>query len=167
MHTYQGAIMTRITSRTKKRTAIALAAFIAIAGAGVAYAYWTSTGAGNGIATTGESVAFTITTEPAVGTIAPGSAGQTVAFTVNNPGEGTQYLTEVTVTLATADGTPWVPTGGCDIAEYTVTVSTAPAAGNILAGGEADGVATVTLANTDTNQDACQTQEVPLYFVAS
>jgi len=153
-------------SRGKKRIAIIFAAVLTITGVGVAFAYWTSTGTGDGEATTGESVAFTITSDPAVGTLAPGNAGQTVDFTVTNPGAGTQFLTEVTVALATADGTPWVPTGDCLVADYTATVTDNPS-GAILAGGSLDGTATVTLTSTGANQDDCQGQEVPLHFTAS
>jgi hypothetical protein len=158
--------METIQNRGKKRIAIILAAILTITGAGVAFAYWTSTGTGSGTATTGESIAFTITSETAVGTIAPGNAGQTVDFTVTNPGEGTQNLTEVTVTMATADGTPWEPTGACLIEDYTATVTDNPS-GEILAGGSLDGTATVTLTSTAANQDDCQGQDVPLYFTAS
>jgi hypothetical protein len=168
MHANKGdAVMAKATSRGKKPVVIALAAILTLAGAGVAFAYWTSTGTGSGTATTGESTAFTIESETAVGTIAPGSAGQTVDFTVTNPADSAQFLTGVTVALATADGTPWAPTGGCLVADYTASITTAPAAGNIPVGGSVDGTATVTLANTTANQDACQGQEVPLYFVAS
>lgn len=159
--------MGKTISRGKKRTTIALTIVVTITGAGAAFAYWTSTGSGTGSATTGESAAFTIVSDPAVGTIAPGSAGQTVDFTVTNPGEGTQHLTEVTVTLATADGTAWAPTGQCLIGDYTATISTSPAPADILASGTVNGVATVTLANTAANQDDCQGQVVPLWFVAS
>jgi hypothetical protein len=159
--------MVKATSHGRTRTAIALAVVLTITGAGVAFAYWTSTGTGTGSATTAESVGFTITSEVAVGTIAPGNAGQTINFTVTNPGEGIQNLASVTVALATADGMPWVPTGSCSIEDYTTTISTAPAYGEIAADGSVDGVATVTLANTAVNQDDCQGQEVPLYFEAS
>lgn len=159
--------MAKSVSHGRKRIVIAFLAIFALAGAGIAFAYWTSTGSGAGSATTGESGAFTITSDPAIGAIAPGNAGQTVDFTVTNPGGSAQYLTSVAVTLATADGTPWVPAVGCDIADYTATVTTAPPAGDIPAAGFVEGTATVTLANTGVNQDACQGQEVPLYFVAS
>src|SRR3546814_1890195 len=74
----RGALMATISSRRKKSVALALAAVLTLAGAGAAFAYWTSTGEGDGSATTGADVAFEITSETAVGTIAPGSAGQTV-----------------------------------------------------------------------------------------
>ncbi|MCS5719778.1 hypothetical protein N1027_16715 [Herbiconiux sp. CPCC 205763] len=159
--------MARTIRRGKKRITIGVIALLTVAGAGAAFAYWTSTGSGTGAATTGESVAFTITSETAVGTIAPGNAGQTVDFTVTNPGEGSQYLTTVTVALATAAGVPWVPAGDCSIDDYVATISTAPPAGQIAAGASVDGTATVTLTNTAENQNDCQGQTVPLYFEAS
>lgn len=160
--------MGKATARRRTRTiAIGLAALLTVAGAGAAFAYWTSTGSGDGTATTGESIAFTITSDDPVGTIAPGSAGQTVDFTVTNPGTGTQNLSTVTVELATPDGTPWVPTGTCDAADYVATITTQPTPGPIAAGGSVDGTATVTLTSTAENQDDCQGQAVPLYLVAS
>jgi hypothetical protein len=159
--------MARTISSGKKRITILLAAALTLAGAGAAFAYWTSTGSGTGTATSGESTAFTISSMTPVGTLAPGSAGQTVAFTVTNPGEGTQNLTTVTISLATPDGVAWVPTGDCLASDYTATVTTQPSPGEIAAGGSVDGTATVTLDNTAADQDECQGQDVPLYFVAS
>jgi len=160
---------TATTTRTRgrKRTTIILAAFLTVAGAASAFAYWTATGSGTGEATTGQSVAFEITTEPAVGTIAPGNSGQTVEFTVTNSSTASLFLTDVTVTLADATGTAWVPAAGCLVADYSVSVTTPPAYGEIAAGGFVSGTVTVTLANTAANQDACQGLTVPLYFVAS
>jgi hypothetical protein len=159
--------MEKTLDRGKKRTAVILALALTLTGAGIAFAYWTSSGTGSGTATTGESVAFTITSDPAEGTLAPGSAGQTVDFTVTNAGEGSQNLTGVTVALATANGTPWVPTDDCLAADYTAVVTTAPPAGQIAPGVSVGGTVTVTLANTAVNQDDCQGQDVPLYLTAS
>ena len=160
-------VLEKNPSRGKKRTAIILAAALTLTGAGISFAYWTSTGTGTGTATTGESVAFEITSEPGEGELAPGSAGQTVDFTVTNPGEGTQNLTEVTVEIADETGAPWVPPEGCEAADYTATVTSAPTAGEIAPGGSVDGTATVMLDNTAENQDACQGAEVPLLLTAS
>lgn len=160
--------MAKSISRTKKVIILAsAAAAIAVTGAGVALAYWTSTGTGDGTATTGTSTAFTITAEDAVGVLAPGSDGQTVDFTVTNPGPATQRLSSVVVTLADAEGVAWVPTGDCDIADYTATISVAPVYGSIAAGDSLTGTATVVLANTAEDQDDCQGQTVPLHFVAA
>jgi hypothetical protein len=140
-------------------------AVLTINGAGAAFAYWTSTGTGS--ASTGTSVPFTITSATAVGTIAPGSAGQTVPFNVTNPGPVTQSLTGVTVTMGGPTGDAWVPAGGCLIADYTATISTPPTFGPVAAAGTVTGTATVTLAATALNQDDCKNQTVPLYFLAS
>ncbi|HEY0217377.1 MAG TPA: hypothetical protein VGC57_13395 [Cellulomonas sp.] len=154
-------------ARTRKTVVLGTAAALTVLGAGAAFAYWTSTGSGNGEAATGASTAFLVTTEPAVGEITPGGPGQTIAFTVSNPGTGTQNLSAVTVTLADESGVAWVPAVGCEIADYTVAVTTPPAYGAIAAAGTVDGTVTVTLLNTGLDQDACQGLTVPVHLVAS
>lgn len=162
--------MVSTISRRKKRLAIAGAVVLTFSGAGAAFAYWSSTGSGTGAATTGSNTAFTVAAATAVGTISPGGAGQTVNFTVTNPGPGTQQLTNVAVTMAGPTGTAWAPTGGCLIGDYTATVTTQPVSSpTVLAAGATtgNGVVTVTLASSSANQDACKGQTVPLYFVMS
>lgn len=159
--------MAGTASRRTKRLALALAAVLILTGVGAAFAFWTSTGTGTGSALTGTSVAFTISSDPAVGTISPDSAGQTIDFEVTNPGPGVLTLTAVSVTMAGATGVAWVPTGDCDIADYAATVTTAPTFGAIAAGDTVGGTATVTLADNGADQDDCQGQAVPLYFAAS
>ncbi len=155
-------------SRRKKRLTLALVTILMLTGAGVAFAFWTSTGSGDGSAVTGTSTVFTIEVDPATGpAILPGGAGQTVDFTVTNPGPGTQSLTLVTVKLADPTGVVWDPPAGCLLADYTATVTTPPAYGEMAAGADVTGTATVTLANTSANQDACKDAPVPLYFSAS
>jgi hypothetical protein len=160
-----GILMLKLKA-PRRRTKIVVGAVAIVAFGGAAFAYWTSTGTGTGTATTGEAVEFTITSEPGVGDLSPGSAGQTVAFTVTNPAEGTQSLTAVEVSIADAGGAPWVPTGTCVAADYHVTITTPPPAGEIAPGDEVGGIATVTMDNTAANQDDCQGQSVPLYFEA-
>jgi hypothetical protein len=160
--------MAESISRGRKRITIGAVALLTVTGAGAAFAYWTASGAGTGDATTGTSVAFVITAEEPVGVLAPGNAGQTVAYTVDNPGTSTQYLTDVTVAIAGPGGAAWVPTGDCLASDYTATMTAEPAAGEIAAGASSTtGTVTVTLAETGENQDDCQGQTVPLYFVAS
>ena len=150
-----------------RAVAIAAGITVTLAGGGIAFAYWTSTGSGTGSATTGASAAFTIVAGTPAGVISPGGAGQTVGFTVTNPGPGIQSLAAVNVAIATGPGVPWAPTGNCLLADYTATITTAPTPGTIAVNGTKTGTATVTLANTGVNQDDCQGQEVPLYFTAS
>lgn len=159
--------MTEVRARGKRRTIIALAAIFTLAGTGAAFAYWTASGNGVGAATTGTSTAFTVTSVAAVGDLLPGGAGQTVDFTVTNPGDSAQTLNLVTVALADSEGVAWVPIDGCLLADYTAVVSTAPTYGPIAAGGTAVGTVTVTLADTEADQNACKGQPVPLYFSAS
>lgn len=159
--------MENVQNRGKKRAAIILVTALTLTGSGVAFAYWTATGTGTGTAMTGESVAFEITSEPGEGELAPGSAGQTIDFTVSNPGEGTQNLTEVTVEIAEEGGEAWEPTGECLTADYLAEVTTVPPAGEIAPGGSVAGTITVTLDNTAVNQDDCQGQDVPLHLTAS
>lgn len=78
--------MEHAQNRGKKRTDIILAAALTLTGAGIAFAYWTSTGTGTGTATTGESVAFEITSEPGVGELAPGNAGADRRLHRDQPG---------------------------------------------------------------------------------
>lgn len=159
--------MAQQMSRLKKTLVIACVAALSLGGAGAAFAYWTSGGEGEGTAQTGEGTEFLITSEAPLSDLAPGSAGQTIAFTITNPGPGTQTLTTFTVALADAAGLPWVPVGNCLSADYTATISTAPAFGPILEDGIVSGIATVTLASTTVDQNDCKGQAVPLYFVAA
>jgi hypothetical protein len=159
--------MAKKMTHGRKRIIISIVSILTLLGAGIAFAYWTSGGTGDGTATTGTAGTFDVTADAPDGTIAPGNAGQTIAFHVGNPGDSPQYLTEVTATLANTDGSPWVPTGDCQIADYTVEMTTPAPAGDIAAGDSVDGMVTVTLANTAANQNSCQGQDVPVHFVAS
>lgn len=159
--------MAKKMTHGRKRIIISIAAILTLVGGGVALAYWTSGGTGDGAATTGTAGTFDITVDGPVGEIAPGNAGETIDFHVFNNGTNTQHLSDVTATLADANGTPWLPDGGCLASDYTVDMSTPAPAGDIAPGGSVDGQVTVTLANTGENQDACQGQSVPVHFVAS
>jgi hypothetical protein len=158
---------TKVSARRRKYLTLALAAILTIGVAGVAVAYWTATGSGDGSAQTGTSTVFTVETEDAAGTIAPGTAGQSVDFTITNPGPGTQFLTAVTVSMAGATGVAWTPPTGCLVGDYTATLTTPPSYGELAVNDEVTGTVTVTLADTGANQDACKNAVVPLYFVAS
>jgi len=160
--------MAQIKNRRKRVVTLVAAAGLTVAGTGVAFAYWTALGDGEGTATTGESVAFVMTSDDAVGEpLSPGGPAQTVAFTVTNPGDATQLLSAVTVRVANDDGTTWVAVPGCSAADYTATISTAPTYGQVEGRADVDGIATVTMINSDANQDACQNADVPLYFAAN
>lgn len=157
--------MPKFTARTK-RVAIITAAMLAVGG-GAAYAYWTSTGTGTGSATTGSSTPFTIASQaPSGAALAPGGTAQSIAFTVTNPGSGSQNLSGVTVTVANANGTAWTAVSGCSALDYTVGTP-AITYGQIAPGGNIAGTVTLTMNNRASDQDACQGVTVPLYFAAS
>lgn len=157
----------KFTNRKRRvSTAIAVAAVLTL-GAGLAYAYWTSTGTGDGEANTGTSTAFVVESSPPTGgPLTPGGAAQSVAFSVTNPGTGSQDLANVEVTVANADGSEWIAVDGCSSLDYTLGTPVITY-GQIAPGGVASGTVSITMNNLGTSQDACKTVDVPLYFVAS
>jgi len=158
--------MAKIMNRRKRVVTLVAAAGVTVAGTGVAFAYWTAIGEGDGTATTGQDIAFTIAVDPAEGAaLTPGGPGQTVDFTVTNPSTGSQFLTGVTVTVAGLLGATFEQ-GTCGADDYEVVISSAPPNGEIAGGESVEGTATVTMNNLPTNQDDCQGVPVPLHFVA-
>jgi len=157
----------KIEKRTKKIAVIALAGALVVGGGGAAFAWWSSQGTGVGEATTGVSEAFTVTNNGTTGpALYPGGPAQTLAFAVNNPGPADHTLSNVTVTVAEADGTAWTAITGCSAADYTIGTPVITY-GPIVAGESATGTATITMINSATDQDACQGVDVPLYIVAA
>jgi len=162
-----GGIMYKHNAKNRRIAVFAVAAGLVLAGGGVAFAYWTSSGTGEGYATTGESEEFVLTSEDPTGApLTPGGPSQSVAFTVANESTATLNLANVTVTVANADGSAWTAVAGCSADDYTVGTPTI-VYGPIAGGTDVDGTVTVSMANSDSNQDACQNADVPLYFVAS
>ncbi|HVE26318.1 MAG TPA: hypothetical protein VNC22_12980 [Sporichthya sp.] len=158
--------------KSKKSKLFLATAVILALGGGSAFAYWSSGGSGTGAGSTGTSTAFTVTSTAAVGAaLIPGVGTQTVGFTVTNPSTaGHQILNAVTVAVANADGTTWVPIApyvGCSSADYTVTVTTPPAFADMAPGASTTGTATLSMNNLATLQDFCKNAPVPLYFLAS
>ena len=152
---------------TKKSVAVVAAAGIILAGASVAYAYWTSTGHGTGSATTGTSTDFTVASTAATGgPLTPGGPTETVAFTVTNPGTGSQNLSSVVVTVATSTGADWTAVTGCSAADYTIGTPDFTA-GEITTLATVSGTVTITMNDLGSPQDGCKNATVPLYIVAS
>jgi hypothetical protein len=89
-----------------------------------------------------------------------------VAFTVTNPGTGSQNLSSVVVTVAEDDGTAWTAVAGCSSLDYTLGTP-AVTYGQIAPAGVVSGTVSITMNNLGTNQDGCKLAAVPLYIVAS
>jgi hypothetical protein len=96
--------------KSKKGVALVVAlAVIGIASVG-AYAYFSATGAGQGQGTVGSATAFVLH-GTAAGNAYPG-ASQTVTFTVDNNGGGSEYLAKIHLVSADACSVAWTYPGG-------------------------------------------------------
>lgn len=158
--------MTRFTKKRKITAAVA-GATVLIVGSVVAYAYWSSTGTGTGSVTAGTSTSFTVASSaPTGGLLTPGGPTDVVAFTVTNPGTGSQNLASVVVTVAGAGGIAWTTVNGCTAADYTVGTPMITY-GPIAPAGVVSGTVSIQMKNTASNQDGCKGATVPLYFVAA
>jgi hypothetical protein len=137
------------------------------AGGGTAFAFWTASGSGTGVASTGTSAAFTVTsTAPTGGPLTPGGTSETIAFTVTNPGTGSQKLSSIAASVATGTGAAWTAVAGCSALDYSVGTPTITY-GEIAGGATLSGTVTLTMIDRAASQDACKTASVPLYFAAS
>jgi hypothetical protein len=158
--------MSKLNRRGKRIAIVSVAAILVLGGGGAAFAFWTASGIGTGTATTGTSTEFTVTGGTAISDpLIPGGE-QSVPFTVTNVATITQTLSSVAVTIADTEGAPWDNDEGCSAADYDVSVD-APTLlyGAIEAEGTVDGTVTVTMLDSETNQDACKGEIVPLHFV--
>ncbi|MBV9098843.1 MAG: hypothetical protein JO079_12380, partial [Frankiaceae bacterium] len=86
--------------KLNKKVAASLAAgTVLVAGSGVAYAYWTSTGSGSGTAATGTAANnLVVTGTPDSQTLAPNGPGSVVSFTVANPSNFNQKVSNIHLT---------------------------------------------------------------------
>jgi hypothetical protein len=165
--------------KSKKGLALLATLAVAVVAAVGAYAYFTSTGTGIGTATVGTDSPWTVGQtgstggalypDPAIGT---GNI-QTKAYDITNPSSGDQYLTQVEVSVANADGTPWT-SGSCSKDDFSIggaavgaTYTDTDSAGNFTAGETKSDSVSVQMIDNDANQNDCRGLTVPLYFVAS
>jgi hypothetical protein len=127
-----------------------------------AYAYFTSNGSGTGPATVGAASNWTVTVAAATGgPLYPGAGSQSLAYTVTNPSSGHQQLSSTTAeVVATAGG--WIKSAGVEVpgcaASGFTAENTSPAAQNLAGGATAAGSVVVTMQDTLTNQNACQSK---------
>jgi hypothetical protein len=160
--------MSQSIFRNKRVTMIAVVTVLLLAaGGGTAFAFWTASGSGAGVASTGTSSAFTVTsTAPTGGPLTPGGTSETIAFTVTNPGTGSEKVSSVVASVATGTGTAWTAVVGCSALDYSVGTPTI-VYGEIAGGATLSGTVTLTMIDRAASQDACKSASVPLYFVAS
>lgn len=153
----------RITK--KKLAAVAVGTAVAVTGATVAFAYFTTTGSGEGSATTGTDTPWNVVAmNAATKTLTPGGPTQTVPFSVKNESSGFQRLNSVTVAVAGPAGAAWT-SGTCNKDDFSVTI-TGFTATTLAPNDTATGNAVIQMLNLDENQNDCRNLTVPLYFSA-
>jgi len=140
---------------TSHRRRAALAAVVAVALPAVAasaYGYWTATGAGTGTATVAAGAGTIHLHASAASPLAPGGS-TSVTFTADNPGATSLQVSTVHLQGVTADaghssclGTDFAM---ADVVSHTILP--AGATGVALAG-----TGTLSMADTQANQDACK-----------
>ena len=94
--------MKRVSKRTTVLLVVVAAAVMAAVGA---YAYWTSSGTGQGTATTGTDTPWIVTTdaETTTDTLTPGGPVEEISYHVQNGSTGHQALFNVNVQIANTD----------------------------------------------------------------
>lgn len=150
-------------SSTRRKIAIFAGVIVVAVLSGIAYAWFSSTGTGTGNATVGTSSSWAVATQaPAGDALLPGYGSQTIAYSVTNTGSGQQKLLDTSAALTQdAAGDVYNTTTsstatGCKASWYTV-LNTKPALVNLAGGAtQAGGVVTITMRDSNTNQDACK-----------
>jgi hypothetical protein len=163
---------------TKKTTLVAaLASLIAFGGAAGAFAYFT--GGGSGVthnAVIGTAGNLTVSFGTATGTMYPGAGFDVVPYTVTNAGSGVQQLTTVTAAI-NSDGSGNItvagtPLAGCKAAWFTASVGTPTLPATLTPAGSGatasfNGTLTVSMTDSGTNQNVCQSATPDITISAS
>lgn len=176
--------MKRIT-RFSKKTWVLVGVFAAVAAmASVgAYAYWTTSGSGTGTATVGTDADNLILHGSVTDLMYPGGPGATVAFTVDNPSDFNQSVSNIHLVDVDAYATALDRTnetnelaecGGLNSATsdfQMADVTVAPATdGDIAPNAVAQALTatgTLYMNNLDSNQDACKNALLTLNLTSS
>lgn len=160
MLSLKGRIM-RILGSKKRFALVATTTAAILVGGGMAAAYWTTSGSGTGSATAGTSVDVTVSQDSTVEDLYPGGPSQALDFTINNPGPATQYISSVSISVASTSN------AGCDADDFDVTQPTITpgqlAVGDTAYLSTATGAA-ISMKNLSTNQDACKGMTINLAY---
>lgn len=143
----------------KKRTVLVLSAVAVLAVAGLAIAYWTTTGAGEGSGAVASSNG-TLTLHGTISNKLTPGGNSPVAFTADNPNSSSEQVGTVKAAV-TIDDTH--AKAGCKASDFTIAdteegqVIPANSTGVALAH-----AGTITMADTEENQNACQGATISL-----
>jgi|tagenome__1003787_1003787.scaffolds.fasta_scaffold20077380_2 hypothetical protein len=158
----------RKLNKKQKIVAVGTAAVVGVVGAGAAYAYWTTSGSGQGAATTGAETPVIIEQSGSVLGLTPGGKPQALDFTIRNPANGTQYVSAIKVTLASVSKDGVTPAVGCSVDDFVLVqpnaINLAVPAGRTAV--PASG-GTIAMKETGQNQDACKGAGVNLTFATA
>jgi hypothetical protein len=138
----------------RKRILVPVVAIAAIAVAGIAVAYFTASGTGSGTASVSTDSGVTITGVAFDNALYPGGS-TAVRFTIDNPSSTTSVNVDKVVadTRYGTTGVDGLPTR-CAAADFTFGDVTVNA--SIAAGRSVSAAGTLSMANSASNQDACQ-----------
>jgi hypothetical protein len=165
----------------KKRIAV-IGVLGLLAAAGGAYAYFTGgSGSATGSGSVGASTAWgvsqgTATWSGSLTSLYPGATNDTelLPFTVTNNGHGHQSVTSVTASLpAETNGDAETAAGaditGCQASWFTATLDSSNPSlpSNLAPGGTYTGKIDLTMQDTSTNQNACQSASPAVTITAS
>jgi hypothetical protein len=158
-----------------KRARAGLALLVLLALAGAAVAYFTTTGSGTGNAQVGTNSALTITATitPPGGGLVPGGTAAGVAFSVNNPSTGNQYVSTVSLSSVTAysdaahtNNITGVGAGKCDTSQFSMTAVTENQ--NVPSGNTALATnGSLKLNDSGTNQNGCENAYLVANFTSN
>jgi hypothetical protein len=159
-----------ITRRKKLFAAVGTLAALAVGAIAVAY-FTGADGSGTGSATVGSSTAWSVAVNTGGATYAPngytaiypGSGTESIPFTVTNNGKGAQNLKTVSYAIKQdGSGNAETSTGtvitGCQASWFSAAGNSGNGTpGTLSPGGTYTGKVDVTMTDSGTNQDACQT----------
>jgi len=140
----------------KKGVAFLAVLIVAAVAAFGAYAYFTSTGTGTGSATVGSSQGIQLSGSPAAA-LFPGGADAPVTVSIHNPAGGNEYVGTISGTVAT--------NGGCQGSWFTV--DSIPYNTTVAAGATVTAGTNVRMADSGTNQDACQGKTMTITWASN
>lgn len=159
----------RKMTKKNKIAAVCAAAVLTSVGGGVAFAYWTTTGSGDGSATTGTNDAITVVQTSTVTGLQPGGTAQTLRGNFNNLNTSPVYVTDVVASIASVAKATGAPDGTCDASDFSLVGATMAVGHEVASGEGVDGWGGATIAfnnKTGANQDGCKGATVNLAYVS-
>jgi hypothetical protein len=144
----------------RRRAAVAAALVAVVAFAVAAYAYFTSSGSGTGSASVGTASPWGVSVgSPTGGPLYPGAGSEDLAYTITNGSSGHQQLETISAAVASSGGNithNGTAVAGCSASWFTAVNHPPSLPSNVAGGGSRSGSVTVTMQDSNTNQDACK-----------